>query len=209
MDLYSKTMKTTLLLWVTAGFAWTAPAAYEIRPDDRAVLELTVEKTGLLGGKKHLFTFSRYQATLRFDPTAPETSTVELEIETASIFCHDTWLSAKDLRKVQDYAVKDMLAADRYPRITFRSTAIAKVDSSKYQVQGNLTIRDVSRPVIFTASLQAAGDSFPHIEGSARLLLTDFGLKPPTALLGAIGTKNEIVLRFVLTAKPQTASPEE
>jgi len=136
-------MKTILLLLLAASSGWTAPVAYEIRPDDRAFLELTVEKTGLLSGKKHLFSFSRYQGALLFDFDAPERSTITLVIVADSVFCRDTWLGAKDLRKVQDYTVKDMLAADRYPRITFKSTAIYKLDGNHYEAQGLLTIRDV------------------------------------------------------------------
>ena len=94
--------------------------------------------------------------------------------------------------------MKDMLAANRYPQISFRSTAIRKVDRSRYEVEGILTIRDVSKPAVVTTSLTGGpGESF-SIEGTARVRLTDFGLKPPTAALGAIGTKNEMAFHFVL-----------
>jgi polyisoprenoid-binding protein YceI len=202
-------MKTILLLLLAASSGWTAPVAYEIRPDDRGFLELTVEKTGLLSGKKHLFTFSRYQGKLLFDFDAPERSAITLVIMADSIFCRDTWLDAKDLRKVQDYAVKDMLAADRYPRITFRSTTIHKLDGTGYEAQGILTIRDVSRPATVAVALNAGSDAFPLIEGSSRVRLTDFGLKPPTAALGTIGTKNEMSFRFVLTGIPPSLSASE
>ena len=202
-------MKTTLLLLLAAGSGWAGSAAYEIRPEDRALLELTVEKTGFLSGKKHLFTFSRYQGALLLDRDAPEKSSVTLDIEAASISCHDAWLGTKDLRKVQDYAVKDMLAAERYPRIAFRSTAIHKLDVNHYEVQGILTIRDVPRPAIISVTLDTGSGAFPLIEGSSQVRLTDFGLKPPTAVLGAIGTKNEMLFRFVLTGMPPRISASE
>lgn len=202
-------MKTILLLLLATSSGWTAPVAYEIRPDDHALLELTVEKTGFLSGKKHLFTFSRFQGSLLLDREAPEKSAITLVIEAGSIFCYDTWLGAKDLRKVQDYAVKDMLAVDRYPRVTFRSTAIRKLDGNRYEVQGNLTIRDVSRPATVAVALNTGSDAFPLIEGSSRVRLTDFGLKPPTAALGTIGTKNEMLFRFVLTGIPPSLSTSE
>ena len=202
-------MKTILLLLLAARLGWAAPVAYEIRPDNRALLELTVEKTGFLSGKKHLFTFSRFQGALLFDRDAPEKSAITLVIEAASIFCHDTWLGAKDLRKVQDYAVKDMLAVDQHPRITFRSMAIHRLDGSRYEAQGVLTIRDISRPVTVAVALNPGSDPGPLIEGSSRVRLTDFGLKPPTAVLGAIGTKNEMSLRFVLTTAPSSVGASE
>lgn len=202
-------MKTILLLLLAASSGWTAPVAYEIRPDDRTLLELTVEKTGFLSGKKHLFTFSRFQGSLLLDREAPEKSTITLVIEAGSIFCHDTWLGAKDLRKVQDYAVKDMLAVDRYPRVTFQSTAIRKLDGNRYEAQGVLTIRDVSRPANVAVALNTGSGAQPQIEGSSRVRLTDFGLKPPTAALGTIGTKNEMLFRFVLTGTPPIISTSE
>ena len=106
-------MKATLLLLLTAVFTPAATELYEIRPVPGTLMELTVEKTGLLSGKKHLFSFTKYRGTLVFDPDAPDRSAVTLSVESASALCREAWLSAKDLRKVQEYAVKDMLAADR------------------------------------------------------------------------------------------------
>jgi len=37
------------------------------------------------------------------------------------------------------------------------------------------------------------------MEGVSRIRLTDFGLKPPAAALGTIGTKNEMLFRFFVT----------
>ena len=119
-----------------------------------------------------------------------------LFVESASALCPDAWLSAKDLRKVQEYAVKDMLAADRYPRITFRSTALNKIDANRYQALGMLTIRETSKPVSLLVSLRVDSSGSPAIDGMSVIRLTDFGLKPPTAVLGTIGTKNEMSFRF-------------
>jgi len=199
-------MYTILLVLLLAARVGSAEAGlYEIHQGDQARMELTVEKSGLLSGKKHLFTFSRYEGRLLFDRKRPEASTITLSIESNSVSCHDTWLSMKDLRKVQEYALKDMLAADRYPQIIFRSVAIKKIDDSQYE-QGTLTIRDISRPAVVMVSLRAGSNGVLPVEGESRLRLTDFGLKPPTAALGTIGTKNEMSFHFVLTATPQRGS---
>ena len=199
-----KAMYTILLVLLPAARAGSAEAVlYQIRPGDEARMELTVEKSGLLSGKKHLLTFSRYGGRLLFDRERPEASTITLSIEANSVSCRDTWLSMKDLRKVQEYALKDMLAADRYPQIIFRSVAIKRINASQYEVQGTLTIRDISRPAVAMVSLRARSNGLLRVEGESRLRLTDFGLKPPTAALGTIGTKNEMSFHFVLTATPQ------
>jgi polyisoprenoid-binding protein YceI len=190
------------VLLVAALPGRTEPAAYKIFPGEHTLMELTVEKTGLLSGKKHRFTFSRFEGTLQFNREMPEASTVDISIESGSILCHDMWLSAKDLRKVQEYALKDMLATDRYPRIGFRATAIRKIDADQYELQGPLSIRDVTKPALVVLSLHPAPDGSLSVEGTSRVRLTDFGLKPPTAALGTIGTKNEMLFHFVLTPVP-------
>ena len=194
------------VLVLAAGAASAETRIYDLRAGDHDRVELVIEKTGLLSGKKHLFTFSQYDGAVRFDRERPETSTVAFFLQAETILCRDTWLSAKDLRKVQEYAVKDMLAANRYPQISFRSSGIKKLDPSHYEVEGALTIRDVSKPVVIVASLTVGAGEYISIEGAARVRLTDFGLKPPTAALGTIGTKNEMVFRFVFPATASTGS---
>ena len=201
--------KTLSLILLMAGVASAEARVYNLRGGDQVRLELTIEKTGLLSGKKHLFTFSQYEGTLQFDRERPEASTVLFSLQAATILCRDTWLSAKDIRKVQEYAVRDMLASDRYPSISFRSTAIRKVDASRYEVEGILTIRNVSKPAVVAAHLTGGSGESLSIEGTARVRLTDFGLKPPAAALGTIGTKDEMIFHFVFpaSARNQSASP--
>jgi hypothetical protein len=39
-----------------------------------------------------------------------------------------------------------------------------------------------------------------RLTGSAKIRLTDYKLKPPSAILGAIGTKDEMTLNFTISA---------
>lgn len=201
---FGVSMKTTFAFLPVLFFLTPAPSraeslTYEIRPTAASRLELTVEKTGFLRGKKHLFTFDRYEGTVTLDPSNPEAATVNLSIESASALCRDTWVSAKDLKSIQEYAVKDMLAADRYPRITFRSASVRKAGEG-YEVSGTLTIRDVSRPAVVVAAWSPAENRSISVKGTSRVRLTDFKLKPPTAALGTIGTKDEMFFEFRLAA---------
>lgn len=127
---------------------------------------------------------------------------MSISIESSSILCHDTWLSAKDLRKVQN----DMLAAARHPQLKFRSASITKTDQSHYRIEGFLTIREVTKPVMVMASLITGPGETRSLEGGAIIRLTDFNLNPPKAALETIGTKNEMPFRFVLTAKRPDAA---
>src|SRR5690349_19571717 len=41
----------------------------------------------------------------------------------------------------------DFFAADKFPKLTFVSTGIEKKDDEEYVLTGNLTIRDITKPV--------------------------------------------------------------
>ncbi|MCX6282721.1 MAG: YceI family protein [Bacteroidetes bacterium] len=43
----------------------------------------------------------------------------------------------------------DFFNAEKFPKITFKSTAFKKLKDNKYQLKGELTIRDITKPVSF------------------------------------------------------------
>ncbi len=43
----------------------------------------------------------------------------------------------------------DFFNAEKYPKMSFKSTSMKKVGEGKYELTGNLTIRDVTKPVKF------------------------------------------------------------
>ena len=186
-------MKPRLLSCLFATAAIAAAESYQIGPAEGARMELSVEKTGLLRGKKHLFVFEQYRGTLQYDPQRPGSSEVRITIDARSASCRDTWVSAKDLRKIQEYALKEMLAAEQYPKITFASSAIREVATGRYEVQGMLTIRGLAKPAVVMVSVNPGPLSF---QGNAQLRLSDYGLKRPSAALGTIGTKDEMSFSF-------------
>jgi polyisoprenoid-binding protein YceI len=182
-------------------FLPTASAeSYEIHPAVSDRLELTVEKTGLYRGKKHLFLFEKYDGRLQFDPLKPEASQVQLTIESRSLVCKDNWVSAGDLKKVQQTALDEMLAVKQHPSMMFTSGAIKPLGGERYEVQGTLTIRSLSKPILLTVHLNATDPNALRLSGGATIRLSDYNLKPPSALLGAIGTKNEMTLAFSVVA---------
>jgi len=163
-------------------------------PDTRFALE--VEKTGVLRGKKHLFLFERYSGTLAVDVQYPERSRMELEIDSRSAVLKDDWVDAKDMKKILEVTQMDLLDSARHPKLRFVSTRITAAGANSFTVVGDLTIRNVTNAVT-VAVVHKGGEVF---EGSAKVKLTDYKLKPPSALLGAIGTKDEMTVTFRLKA---------
>ena len=188
-----------------AGLA-SAQKTYEIQAAEGSRFELLVYKTGFMKGKIHSFLFPRYKATLSYDAKAPERSQVRLTIETAPVQLTDTWLSAKDFQKVQEFARKDMLNAERYPSMTFDSSSISAAAGGGFEVKGTLTIRNVAKPAAIRVKLDPLPDGTLRFIGESKIKLTDYGLKPPSAALGTIGTKDEMDVKFTLVAIPSKTS---
>jgi polyisoprenoid-binding protein YceI len=70
----------------------------------------------------------------------PERSTGHVEIAAGSI---DTGQEGRDAR----LRGEEFLQAERFPSLVFRSTAVRQIDDERYTVDGDLTIRDITRPV--------------------------------------------------------------
>ncbi|HEU4996151.1 MAG TPA: YceI family protein [Gemmatimonadaceae bacterium] len=61
---------------------------------------------------------------------------------------------------------------------------------------GDLTVAGTTRKVEIPITAERLVGGAMKGEGVAKLLMTDFGIKPPVALLGTLRTKNEIEVRF-------------
>ncbi len=94
------------------------------------------------------------------------------------------------------------LNAERHPDITFRMTnytAVPSASGAKAVVKGLLTVNGVGKEVTVDASISGDARTGLKAVGATRFLMTDFGVKPVTALFGAIRTANEVQIKFELT----------
>jgi polyisoprenoid-binding protein YceI len=180
-----------------------AQQQYAIQPGGEQKMELRVTKTGLYSGKVHVFVFPAYRGSLRYDAAQPAASEVLLTLDAGGIKLTDDWLNEGDFKEVQRYALEEMLEAKKYPQVTFVSSEIVPMDATHYKVGGALTIRGRSKPVVVNVTLEPAAGEALRFVGEAVVKLTDFGLKPPKALLGLIGTKDEMQFSFSLNAQPE------
>lgn len=101
-------------------------------------------------------------------------SRITATIQAASL---DTENAPRDAHLKSD----DFLDVVDYPTITFRSTAFEKVATDTFRVTGDLTIRDITRPVALTAVVQgktrdAGGNAYISFQAAGRIDRTAFGL---------------------------------
>lgn len=118
--------------------------------------------------------FDRVSGTLEFDPQQPQNSHVEVSIDVDSI---STGVADRDnhLRSADFFDVAS------YPTMTFKSTGFELTSDTTGKLTGDLTIRDVTRPVTldveFLGTLKSPfGDTRAGFEATGTLNREDFGL---------------------------------
>jgi polyisoprenoid-binding protein YceI len=84
--------------------------------------------------------FNSFSGTIVVNEQDPSKSSVEFEIDANSI---DTGNSQRDdhLRSPDFFNVR------QYPKITFKSTSIRRINANTFEVKGDLTIRGTTRPL--------------------------------------------------------------
>ncbi len=92
----------------------------------------------------------------------PEDSSVELTIDAASI-------STGDARRDEHLRNADFLETGTYPHITFKSTSIEPARKGRWALTGDLTVRDVTRPITVEVELEGVGSAYggPRVVFSA------------------------------------------
>jgi polyisoprenoid-binding protein YceI len=134
-----------LTLLVAASVGYAEPVAFKI---DRGHSQVGFNV-------RHFFArvpghFNDFSGRIVYDDKSLATSSVEVEIKTASI---DTDHEKRD----NHLRSGDFFAADSFPTMTFKSTKITPVEGGKFKIDGNLTMRGVTRPVTLDATLLGMG----------------------------------------------------
>ena len=104
-------------------------------------------------------------------------SWAEATIKTASI---STNMGARD----EHLRSADFLQADDYPEIKFRSTSATHQGDGRWKVTGDLTIKDVTRPIELDAEFLGLVGEVAHFSATGEFDRDDFGITWNQALEG-------------------------
>jgi polyisoprenoid-binding protein YceI len=123
--------------------------------------------------------FKTWKATLAYDAAKPTSSTITVEIDTASI---DTREAQRDTHLRSG----DFFDAEKFPKMTFTSKRLEPSGKS-YKLVGDLTIRDVTKEVTLDVEQTGSGKDpwgNDRLGFSAKTSInrSDFGLKWNQAL---------------------------
>ena len=143
--------------------------------------------------------FREFEGAVHIDDEDPTRSWTDVTISTASV---DTGAEMRD----DDLRSDNFFDAEHFPTMRFRSTAVERIDDDNWRVHGDLTIRDVTRPVALDTELEGRG---PDAWGGERIGFTaktkidrrDFGLTYNAALeTGGVVVGNDVKINLNVEA---------
>jgi hypothetical protein len=104
-----------------------------------------------------------------------------------------------------DSKAYDAMKAKNGGTIIFTATGstITPGTGAAFQVKsdGNLTIAGVTKAVVLSAACVVKTDGSVSCTGSNTLLMSDYQIKPPTYMLGALKTGDKLTIDFTMTVK--------
>jgi polyisoprenoid-binding protein YceI len=148
--------------------------------------------------------FLAWDGALTLDERDWSQAHVEVSIDAASIWTND---------EARDGYLKsaDFLDAQRFPKLTFKSTKVAPAGDDKLAVTGDLTIRDVTKPVTIAVERlgkaeDPGGNTRLTFSGKAAVQREEFGAKWNQALeTGGFLVGKEVQIDVELQAVPSPA----
>ena len=109
----------------------------------------------------------------------------------------------KSNEKLMDTKTYEAFNADKNPMISFKSTEVnsLKVEGSEITVSvtGNMTIAGVTRKVTLTAAGKIIKPGVYEFKGTIPVKMTDYKMKPPTAMMGVMKVGDDVKLKFSVT----------
>ena len=146
--------------------------------------------------------FNEFSGTAQIDGSDPSKSSVSVTMKADSI---DTRNADRDAHLRSG----DFLETEKYPEITFRSTEIKQTGEDTFEVTGDLTIKDVTKPVTIPLTFEGSAlDPFGNqrigFEGSTTISRKEFGITRNAALeTGGVLVSDKVTLEFEISAIKQ------
>ena len=147
---------TTLFVVTTiAAASAQAPAGVPVLEFDKAKSSIgfNVKASVAIAGK-----FDKWDASIKFTSTDPASGVLDIKAYANSV---DTGSGMKD-GKLKS---KDFFDADNDPYITFHSTKISQTGPNTFEIDGDFTIRGVTKPEKLVLTVSGIGTGVGGVKG--------------------------------------------
>lgn len=111
---------------------------------------------------------------------------------------------------IMDSKIYEALNSKKHPEISFELRKVNSITENpgtfRLNTSGVLQISGVSKPVNLNAVGKVLSSGEIEFTGSTKLKMSEFSVKPPTAMFGALTTGDEITLNYSVILKPNMLS---
>jgi len=111
--------------------------------------------------------------------------------------------SIKSGEKLMDTKTYEAFNIEKYPNITFKLSEVNSLQIGNEEINvaitGDLTMAGVTKKIALKSNGKITKSGLYQFKGSIGLKMTDFKMKPPTAMLGVMKVGDAITLKFDAT----------
>jgi polyisoprenoid-binding protein YceI len=136
---------------------------FKITPEDSSIKFFVKASVALEGN------FDKWDATLTYTSPALSTGVLDIKIQAASV---NTGSGMKD-GKLKS---KDFFNVEKDPLITFKSTKVVQTSPNTFDLQGDFTIRGVTKPEKLVLTVTGIGTGEGEIRGTMAFDRKDYGM---------------------------------
>ena len=173
---------------------------YEVGPS-QGTLQLHTGREGVAKKVGHdlVIEAKRWTAKVNVDGDDLTRSTASVTVDTRSLEVVSGTggakpLSDKDRKDIKENIDKKVLKTDKFPDITFQSSRVESKGADKATVHGDLTIMGTARPA--SMDIVVTGNK---ANGTMTLRQSDWGIKPFSALMGALKLADQLTITVEAT----------
>lgn len=119
----------------------------------------------------------------------------QISIESIKFSCFAESITSDN--KIMDNKAHKALDSDDHPKISFSSNGtISATPKSATKTKGKLQIAGKEKEVELEFSVDEAQNDQFTVSGKIPVKMSDFGIDPPTAMMGTLKTGDEVVIHF-------------
>ena len=169
-----------IIISLVAVFTFSLIEVSAIPADAAESYKLDSDHTSIVFRVMHLGvgnvygSFAGATGSLKYDENNPSNNSIEIQVGTANLY---TAVEKRD----NHLRSPDFFNTKKFPTISFRSTSAKKIDSNSFELSGDLTLLDKTRPitmkVVQTGQGKAPWGNFRRgFETTFSIKRSDFGM---------------------------------
>lgn len=152
--------------------------------------------------------FTKFTGSIVYDPAKPAEAKVNAEIDASSI-------NTRNEKRDGHLKTEDFFWAEKHPTLTFESSKVTAAGEGKLKVEGNLTMRGVTKPVVLDVTYLGAGEtgngeSRAGFEAVTKVNRKDFGINWNRTLdQGGVMLGDDVEIRIDIEAVHKSEAKAE